>query len=208
MRTRIKVCGLTRIEDVQSAVAAGVDALGFVFVGQSRRNLTLAQARELFAAVPPFVQTVALFMNAEAAMVHQVCDQLSPGLLQFHGNESAAYCEQFGCPYIKAIPAREGEATVNAIIAEHKQAAGFLLDSHGGDKLGGTGETFDWSMWPSKVDRPLILAGGLNPENVRQAIEMLHPYAVDVSSGVECAPGIKDPLRISRFINEVNHAKG
>jgi len=177
-------------------------------VEQSRRNLTLAQARELFAAVPPFVQTVALFMNAEAAMVHQVCDQLSPGLLQFHGNESAAYCEQFGCPYIKAIPAREGEATVNAIIAEHKQAAGFLLDSHGGDKLGGTGETFDWSMWPSKVDRPLILAGGLNPENVRQAIEMLHPYAVDVSSGVECAPGIKDPLRISRFVNEVHHAKG
>jgi len=208
LRTRIKVCGLTRIEDVQSAATAGVDALGFVFVKKSRRNLTLEQARELFAAVPPFVQTVALFMNAEAAAVRQVGDQLSPGLLQFHGNESAAYCEQFGYPYIKAIPAGEGEATVNAIIAEHKQAAGFLLDSHGGDKLGGTGETFDWSTWPSKADRPLILAGGLNPENVRQAIEMLHPYAVDVSSGVECAPGIKDPIRISRFINEVNHAKG
>jgi len=207
LRTRIKVCGLTRIADVQSAATAGVDALGFVFVEKSRRNLTVEQARELFAAVPPFVQTVALFMNAEAAVVHQVCDQLSPGLLQFHGNESAAYCEQFGCPYIKTIPAREGEATVNAIIAEHKHAAGFLLDSHGGDKLGGTGETFDWSRWPSKADRPLILAGGLNPENVRQAIEMLHPYAVDVSSGVECAPGIKDPIRISRFINEVNHAK-
>jgi len=208
VRTRVKVCGLTRVEDVKAAADAGADALGFVFVSASKRHVSIEQAEALFAAVPPFVETVALFMNPEPALVESVQARLAPSLLQFHGTESAAFCRRFGSRYIKAVPVAEGQAAMQAVMDEHQTAGGFLLDSHGAGRMGGSGESFDWALWPADTARPLILAGGLHPGNVGEAVRRLSPWAVDVSSGVEVSPGIKDPARIIRFINEVNHVQG
>ncbi len=209
-RTRVKICGITRAEDVEAAVSAGADALGFVFVPASRRSIDIAKARELVAAVPAFVQAVALFADAEADWVETVIDQVGPDLLQFHGNETGRYCRQFGRPYIKAVSADLDDAERDRLLADHATARGFLLDSHAVSGLGGTGHTFDWGRWPRAAGRrarPWILAGGLTPENIAEAVSTLAPYAVDVSSGVETEPGIKSAELIHAFIRGVGHAR-
>ena len=209
-RTRIKFCGITRLADARLAVELGVDALGFVFAAQSPRYIEPAQAAAIRAALPPLVSIVALFQNQDTARVRAVIELLRPDLLQFHGSENAAYCEQFGLPYIKAVsmqtrfdPVSEG--------GKHPRARALLLDSHKPNGQGGTGQPFDWNEVPATVYN-LILAGGLNDNNVARAIQMLKPYAVDVSSGIEtivdgCAqPGIKDPERMRQFVRAVRAA--
>ncbi|WP_407274983.1 phosphoribosylanthranilate isomerase [Halothiobacillus sp. DCM-1] len=206
-RTRVKVCGLTRVEDVHAAIAAGVDAVGFVFVPASKRALMIETARPLFAAVSPFVQTVALFLDAPREWVASVDQALAPDLLQFHGRETGEYCRQFSRPYIKALGADvlEDDGLLSRTMADHATARGFLLDSHPSGELGGTGQAFDWRRWPQGLQtRPLILAGGLTAANVQPAIQTLAPYAVDVSSGVESSAGIKSAEKIQEFIAKVN----
>lgn len=210
LRTRVKICGLTRAQDISAAVGAGVDALGFVFVPASLRHVSLEQAADLFAEVPAFVQTVALFLDPAPSEVEAVIQGLSPDLLQFHGQESGRFCRQFSRPYIKAlgIDLFTGDAVnrLPAVLADHPTARGFLLDSHASGALGGTGGTFDWSHWPKGQSHRnnFILAGGLTADNAQQAISTLHPYALDVSSGVEDAPGIKSARKIFEFMTQVN----
>ena len=205
-RTRVKICGLTRREDVAAAVDAGADALGFVFVEQSPRAISIEQAADLFACVPPFVQSVALFLDPSSAWVDEVIQRLGPDLLQFHGRESGAFCSHFGRPYLKALGTDQFAAGIGAAVAEHPQARGFLLDSHVSGAVGGTGQAFDTRLWPRDAAHRLILAGGLNPDNVAEAIRATRPYAVDVSSGVEAAPGLKDPEKINAFVQRALHA--
>lgn len=210
LRTRVKICGMTRTEDVDAAVQYGVDAVGFVFVPASKRNLEPDAAQALFDRVPPFVQSVALFLDADEALVETVISKLSPDLLQFHGRETGAYCRQFGHPYIKALGTDlfvdPSSGLLSDSLADHATARGFLLDSHATGALGGTGSRFDWQHWPQGQypSVPFILAGGLDATNVGEAIERLRPYAVDVSSGVESAPGIKSAKKIQEFMNKVN----
>lgn len=203
-RTRVKICGLTRLEDVAAAVDRGADALGFVFAPRSPRRLDPDQARLLMAAVPAFVVRVGLFQDQDAEDVASALDQAPLNLLQFHGREPAAYCDQFGLPYIKAV-SMAVEDSLSRAMHEFPDAAGLLLDSHLPGGPGGTGETFDWSRI-GDVGRPLILAGGLTPANVRAAVRQCRPWAVDVSSGVESSPGIKDAGLIKTFIEEVERA--
>ena len=209
-RTRVKICGITRLTDVEAAVAAGADALGFVFVPASRRSISVEAARHLVAKVPAFVQAVGLFTDPTVDWVETVIDQVGPDLLQFHGSETGRFCRQFGRPYIKAVSADLDDEARRGVMEEHHSARGFLIDSHAVSGLGGTGHTFDWSRWPRDMGRdrrPWILAGGLSPENVAEAIATLSPYAVDVSSGVEEAPGIKSSDKIHAFMRGVGHAR-
>lgn len=202
MRTRVKICGITRGVDAAAAVAAGADAIGLVFYVGSPRNVSLEQAAEIAAQVSAFVTVTGLFVNAEPAFVDTVLDQVPLGLLQFHGNEPAAQCRRFGLPYVKAVGI-DGLTDFERFAAVYHDAAGLLLDSHGSGEVGGTGRTFDWKRFPRTSAIPLILAGGLKPENVAEAIQAVRPYAVDLSSGVESAPGIKDGGRIRMLMNEV-----
>ena len=197
---RVKICGITRLEDVQAAVAAGADALGFVFTQRSRRVLEAEHAAMLVRKVPAFVARVGLFMDQEAAEVRQILGQVPLSLLQFHGQEDAAYCRQFGLPYIKALAMASAPALASAEQA-YDDAAALLLDSHGAGEAGGTGRTFDWAAIPA-LQLPLVLAGGLNPANVREAVRRVRPWAVDVSSGVEDAPGVKNADKMRTFISE------
>ena len=203
--TRIKCCGMTRVEDALLAARLGADAIGLVFSGRSKRQVTLAQAREIVAALPPFVATVALFMDDEARLVRQVLDEVRPTLLQFHGDESDGWCAQFGHPFLKAIAMGEGAAALPRL-HDYPRAAGLLLDGHAAGEAGGSGKTFDWSLLPDGLAQPLILAGGLHAGNVGDAVRTARPWAVDVASGVESAPGIKDPLRLAAFIRAVRTA--
>ena len=202
-RTRVKICGMTRAEDVRVAAEAGADAIGLVFYPPSPRCLTVDRARALAAEAPPFVATVALFVNAPADDVRAVVDRVRPSLLQFHGEETPAYCAQFGVPYLKACRMGPG---VDALkyLQPFSAAAGWLLDSHVAE-YGGVGESFDWSLVPAERSRPLVLSGGLSSANVREAIRRVRPWAVDVSSGVEASKGIKDAARIAAFIAEVRN---
>lgn len=204
MRTRIKVCGLTRVGDVEAAARAGVDAIGMVFYPPSPRFLQLDQARALRDAVPPFVAAVALFVNAPAAQVQAVVESVRPSMLQFHGEETPEFCGQFGLPYLKACRVRQGVDLLE-YLRPFSGAAGWLLDSHV-EEYGGVGESFDWSLVPARRTRPLILSGGLTSGNVGEAVRRVRPWAVDVSSGVESAKGIKDAARIAAFITEVRNA--
>jgi phosphoribosylanthranilate isomerase len=201
-RTRIKICGITRLEDAQAAVAAGVDALGFVFYSKSPRAVTVEQVHDIIHALPAFITTVGLFVDAPAGEVTKTLCHVPLNLLQFHGDEEAAYCEQFGIPYIKAIRVKQGD-DVNNKIASYPSAAGILLDTFKEDVPGGTGEAFDWSLIPATTSKPIILAGGLTPENVAQAITQTKPYAVDVSGGVEKDKGIKEVVKINAFVRSV-----
>lgn len=200
--TRIKVCGVTRPEDARAAAAAGADAIGLVFHPPSRRAVDIETACEVVAALPPFVTAVALFLDPEAERVREVVEGVPVGLLQFHGSESAAFCRAFGRPYIKAVAMGDG-ADPEAVAAEHPAALGLLADSHAAGAGGGTGKAFRWDLLPRERGYRLILAGGLSPDNVADAVSRVRPDAVDVSSGVESEPGIKDPARIERFIEEV-----
>jgi phosphoribosylanthranilate isomerase len=204
VRTRIKICGITRIEDAQAAARAGADAIGLVFYPPSPRFLGLERARRLVNAVPPFVGTVALFVNPPASEVRAVLDQVGPAMLQFHGDETPAFCAQFGVPYVKACRARPGLDLLE-YLRPFSGAAGWLLDSHV-EEYGGVGEIFDWSLVPAERIRPLVLSGGLTRDNVGEAIRRVRPWAVDVSSGVESAKGIKDADKMAAFIAEVKHA--
>jgi phosphoribosylanthranilate isomerase len=208
-RTRVKICGITRPQDLQAAVEAGADALGFVFAARSRRVLEPEQAAALVAEVPAFVSRVGLFMDQEAAEVARILDRVALNLLQFHGSEDVAYCRQFGLPYMKALgmAAWAGPGVANVGLAlqqaaqEFSDAAALLLDSHGSGEEGGTGRRFDWALVP-RLNRPVVLAGGLTPDNVREAVRQVRPWAVDVSSGVEDAPGVKNAHKMQLFISE------
>jgi phosphoribosylanthranilate isomerase len=197
---RVKICGLTRAEDVAAAVSYGADAVGFVFVPASKRCISPAQAAALCLAVPAFISRVGLFLNQSASEVWQVLGQVPLSALQFHGDEDAGFCSQFGRPYIKSVSLQRG-IDVRELEAGYPGAAGILVDSHEPGGLGGTGKTLDWTrIRPGQL--PLILAGGLDSQNVAAAIRTVRPWAVDVSSGVEVSPGIKDAGAIKRFINE------
>ena len=197
---RVKICGLTRQEDVQAAVDAGADALGFVFAPRSRRVLEPGMAKGLVCRVPAFVARVGLFMDPSYDEVSSVLDRVPLSLLQFHGSEDAAFCRRFGLPYIKALGMGSAPELQQAE-RQYSDAAGLLLDSHRSGEVGGTGQSFDWSRIPV-LGLPLVLAGGLTPENVRQAVRVVRPWAVDVSSGVEDAPGIKNAEKMRKFISE------
>jgi phosphoribosylanthranilate isomerase len=203
--TRIKCCGMTRVGDALLAARLGADAIGLVFSARSKRQVTLAQAREIVAALPPFVATVALFMDDEANLVRQVLDEVRPTLLQFHGDENDGWCAQFGHPFLKAIAMGEGAAALPRL-HDYPHATGLLLDGHAAGEAGGSGKAFDWSLLPGELAQSLILAGGLHAGNVGDAVRTAHPWAVDVASGVESAPGIKDPLRLEAFIRAVRTA--
>ncbi len=204
MTTRIKICGITRLEDALLAAQLGVDAIGLVFAPSPRR-VAPDQARIIAAAVPPFVTSVALFVNPTEAEVDAVLETVQPDLLQFHGEESPDFCQAFGRPYIKAARVRPGLDLVE-YAARHARARGLLLDAWTPDAHGGTGHRFDWSLIPPDLRLPVILAGGLEPGNVADAIRSVAPWAVDVSSGVEAAKGIKDAGKMHAFIQEVRNA--
>lgn len=205
IRTRIKFCGFTRPEDLDAAVALGVDAVGLICVPDSKRFLTPAAAATLRRRVPPFVDAVLLLSNADAAWADAAIEAVEPDLVQFHGSESAAFCAGFGRRYLKSVAVRSAE-DVRAAVRAHPHATGLLLDSHAPGGLGGTGLAFDWSQIPTDVALPLILAGGLNPENVGRAVRMCAPFAVDVSSGIESAPGRKDFQKMQAFVEAVRTA--
>ena len=203
-RTRIKICGITREEDLHCAVAAGADAIGLVFYERSPRHVDAARAAALVARLPPFVSSVGLFVNAPASAVDTVLATLPLQLLQFHGDEDEAYCAAFGLPYIKVARVRPGLDLLE-YAASFASARALLLDAHV-DSYGGSGKTFDWSLIPAGLPLPLVLSGGLHPGNVAAAMAAVGPWAVDVSSGVEAAPGIKDAEKIARFVVEVRKA--
>lgn len=200
--TRIKICGITRIEDALAAASAGADAIGLVFHAASPRAVDIEQAARIVKALPPFITSVGLFVDASEERVHEVLRQVPLDVLQFHGDEPDDFCQRFARPYLKAVRVRPGD-DLNALAARWPGASGILLDSYKPGVPGGTGETFDWSMVPAQRDWPLVLAGGLQADNLRQAIELTAPWAVDVSGGVESAKGIKDPAKINAFIQEV-----
>lgn len=204
MRTRIKICGLTREADVEAAVAAGADAVGFVFYPPSPRALSLARAAELARRIPPFVEVVGLFVNAAAADVHAACNAVPISLLQFHGDEDAAYCRQFSRPWLRAARVRAGLDLVE-FAGSFPDARGLLLDAFV-DGYGGGGHVFDWTLIPPDLPGFLVLSGGLTAANVGDAIERVRPAAVDVSSGVESGKGIKDHAKIAAFVAAVRKA--
>ncbi|MBB5018798.1 phosphoribosylanthranilate isomerase [Chitinivorax tropicus] len=202
---KIKICGLTRIEDVQAAAQLGADALGFVFYPPSPRHLAIPQAAKLVSALPPFMTSVGLFVDAEPAVVRSVLQTVPLDLLQFHGDESPDYCQQFDRPYLKAVRVRPG-LDLLAYAKAHRDARGLLLDAYVEGQPGGTGHQFDWQLIPKGLPLPVVLSGGLTPDNVADAVTQVKPWAVDVSSGVESAKGIKDAARIAAFINGVRNA--
>lgn len=203
--TRVKICGITRIEDGLAAAHAGADAIGLVFAPASPRRVTAEQAAAIVAALPPFVSSVALFVDPKAEEVRAVLERLRPDLLQFHGDEPPDFCAAFGLPYLKAARVRPGLDLLQ-YAATYAGARGLLLDAYHPDSHGGTGQRFDWDLIPSDMPRPVVLAGGLNPDNVAAAVSRVRPWAVDVSSGVERIKGIKDAHLIARFIREVHNA--
>nr|WP_297458265.1 phosphoribosylanthranilate isomerase [uncultured Halomonas sp.] len=203
-RTRIKICGLTREEDIDSAVAAGADALGFVLWPGSGRALDAGRLAQLAARVPAFVTRVGLFVDQDPAFVRRCEAYLD--LIQYHGDESPATCAQASRPWIKALRMRDG-LDLQAAANDYREARALLLDAYKPGVPGGTGETFDWSRIPANLAKPVILAGGLDPANVGGAIRSVRPFAVDVSGGVERAKGIKDPDKIRAFIQQVTLAQ-
>lgn len=205
MRTRVKICGLTREADLAVAVAAGADAVGLVFHRSSPRYVEPERAAVLCRSVPAFVTVVGLFLDEEPDWVRQVVDAVPLELLQFHGTETPAYCQSFGRRYIKALGMGAGDALAD--LNGHDEAVGILVDAHAPGEQGGTGQRLDWTRIPDLGDRPWVLAGGLNPANVAEAVRTARPYAVDVSSGVEASPGVKDPEKINAFIDEVNRVR-
>jgi len=206
-RTRAKICGITRVEDGLAASAAGADAIGLVFYAKSPRAVSAEQAAGICAALPPFVTTVGLFVNAAEEEVQAVLDKVPLDLLQFHGEERADYCRRFSRPWIKAVR-MAADIDIKAVATEYGGAKALLLDSYQKGVPGGTGHAFDWARVPTDLAVPVILAGGLGPDNVADAIRRVHPYAVDVSSGVEAGKGIKDAEKIIAFMRGVETADG
>lgn len=206
MRYRVKICGLTDPEQAVVAARAGADAIGLVFYARSRRAVSDAQAAAIAAALPPFVAVVGLFVNPAPEEVERVLKHCPLDFLQFHGSEDAAFCERFGLRYLKAIAMGDG-ADPRREMDAHPTARGFLLDSHAGGKMGGSGQRFDWERIPGPLERPWLLAGGLDAGNVVEALTVTRPFGVDVSSGVESAPGRKDPRLVREFVNMVRQVE-
>lgn len=202
MRTRVKICGITRPEDASAAVAHGCDAIGLVFYAPSPRHVPIEVASAIAAALPPFVHAVGLFVDAAPDEVREVLREVRLDLLQFHGDESPEYCRQFGVPYLKAVRVRP-ETNLLQYAAAYADAKALLLDAYVSGTPGGTGTTFDWSLIPQDFPIPIILAGGLDAGNVSAAIQQCRPYAVDVSGGVERQKGIKDADKIAAFMRGV-----
>lgn len=202
---RIKICGITTIEDALAVVSAGAHALGLVFYANSPRAVTIEQAREIALAVGPFVAVTGLFVNADARFVNNILTQVPLHLLQFHGDENAEYCESFQRPYMKAVRMRS-DVDVSKDIDGHPRASGILLDAYRPGVPGGTGETFDWKRVPRNTRVPIVLAGGLTPTNVVDAVRSTGVYGIDVSGGVESSPGKKDPNKVKAFITNARSA--
>ena len=202
-RTRIKFCGLTRPEDIAKAVALGVDALGFVMWPKSSRSITPEALRILAVQVPAFVTRVGLFVNQPAELIEQCLPHLD--LIQFHGDESAAFCQQFGRPWTKALRMRD-DIDLHEAAKEYAAAQALLLDAYRPGVPGGTGETFDWSRIPATLEKPVILAGGLTANNIAAAVTQVAPYAVDVSGGIEASPGVKEAELMAAFVRHVAQA--
>ena len=206
MGKRVKICGITSVTDAHNAAAAGADALGFVFYEKSSRYISAEKAAEICNVLPPFVTSVGLFMNADREQVEQTLSVVSLDLLQFHGGETPEFCRSFGRPYIKAVGI-DGMNDFAEYADQYPDALGILVDSHALGKAGGTGETFDWKLLPKNYSKPIILAGGLNPENVAEACRETSVYALDLSSGVESSPGIKSKAKIDALMREVKHVE-
>ena len=204
-RTRVKICGIKTPEVAHATACFGADAIGMVFYNESPRAVNLEQASEICKILPPFISKVGLFVDADKNEIDEILNTLSLDLLQFHGSEAPDFCRSFNFPYIKAVRMQDG-VDLQYFVSEYNDARALLLDTHVESKYGGTGKVFDWSMIPLNPDKPIILAGGLNSGNVKEAIRMIKPYAVDVSGGVESGEGIKDIRKIEQFIHEVNDA--
>jgi phosphoribosylanthranilate isomerase len=206
MSVRVKVCGITRIEDAEAAIQSGVDAIGFVFWNKSARNIDPESAGRISALIPPFVCTVGVYVDPDAAWVKETARAAKLNLLQFHGNESPDFCNQFSQPYIKAIRVKS-DTDLLQYAERYRTAKGLLLDTFTEGMPGGTGHVFDWHLIPENLPVPFILSGGLNPDNVAMAIKQTKPWAVDVSSGVEAAKGIKDKNKIIAFMQGVKNCE-
>lgn len=205
MRTRVKICGITSVNDGLAAARHGADAIGLIFYPPSPRLVSLDRAREIAASLPPFVGRVAVFVNPARADVDAVISACRPDLLQFHGEETVDFCRSFGVPYLRSLRVRPGVDLLE-LLSPFGDAAGWLLDAYRQELYGGTGEVFDWDLVPRAAARPLVLSGGLDAENVGAAIRRVRPWAVDVSSGVEAAKGVKDERRIAAFMEAVRNA--
>ncbi|MBM6550117.1 phosphoribosylanthranilate isomerase [Marinomonas ostreistagni] len=199
MNCRVKICGITNLEDALQAIEAGADALGFVFYSKSPRYVDPDTANEILAQLPPFVTPVALFVDADEALITSVVSANARWLIQFHGDETPDQCDRWQRPYYKAIRMKPG-VDLDAEIARYEGACAVLLDAYKAGVPGGTGETFDWHLIPQQLTKPLILAGGLTPDNITEAVTQVAPYAVDVSGGVERSKGLKDADKVRRFI--------
>ena len=204
-RTRVKICGITSVKDAIFAVNAGADAIGLVFYAPSTRFVTIEQAQQIVAAVPPFVSVVALFVNALTTEIKTVLAQVRIDIVQFHGDETRSDCEQIKLPYYKAIRIK-ADTNLLQYEAEFSSAKALLLDTYSDAAFGGTGQVFDWSLIPQNLTKPVILAGGLTAENVALGIKQVRPYAVDVSGGVEQSKGVKDVAKIAAFMHAVEES--
>ncbi len=200
--TRIKICGITREQDLRAVADSGGHAIGLVFYEKSPRHVSVQRAAELVRAAPPFLTVVGLFVNPSAEFVHEALERVPLDVLQFHGEETPEFCRQFGRPYLKAIRVKKGVDLLQCA-SRYAGAQGLLLDAYVEGTQGGTGESFDWALIPHELPLPVILSGGLHAGNVASAIRQVRPYAVDVSSGVEAAKGVKDAAKVAAFINEV-----
>ena len=205
-RTRVKICGITRVEDALAAVHAGADAIGLVFYAPSPRCVTIEQAQQIVAAIPPFVSVVALFVNAPTADIESTLAQVRIDIVQFHGDETPGDCEQIKLPYYKAIRVK-ADTNLLQYAFEFSSAKALLLDTYSDAAFGGTGQVFDWGLIPQNLTKPVILAGGLTAENVALGIKQVRPFAVDVSGGVEQSKGVKDVAKIAAFMHAVEESR-
>ncbi|MES2499888.1 MAG: phosphoribosylanthranilate isomerase [Pseudomonadota bacterium] len=206
MRTRVKICGITNVQDALAAITYGADAIGLVFYAPSPRFVSISQAQQIVAAIPPFISVVGLFVNATVAEIETVLSQVRLDILQFHGDETPAECERIKLPYLKAIRVKN-DTNLLQYQVEFCSAKALLVDAYSEAAFGGTGHVFDWKLIPQNMTMPIILAGGLNAENVADAIKQLRPYAVDVSGGVEIRKGIKDSAKIAAFMRAVDESR-
>ena len=208
-RIRVKICGISSVEDAKNVCDYGADAIGLVFYDKSPRNVTIKQAQDICASIPPFITSVGLFLDASEEFVNSVLASVPLDLLQFHGSETPEYCASFNRPYMKAVGMKGmgSEADFAKYADQYPDSKAFLVDSHGKGKAGGTGETFDWNDVPQNYHKPIILAGGLNPENVANALEQVELYGIDLSSGVESQPGKKDKQKIMQLMEEVKRVQ-